>query len=71
MLKISCDRNLPLSIFKNTVEQQCISKHTSKDKVLRCDVVGFDNRCFTVYIKKKEKAYTNRVRGGPATKKNN
>jgi hypothetical protein len=36
---------------------------------LRCDVVGFDNKYSTVYLKKKDKGHSNRVKGGAVNKK--
>jgi hypothetical protein len=32
--------------------------------MLRSEVVGFDNRFYTIYIKKNDKLYSNRGKGG-------
>jgi hypothetical protein len=68
VLKISCDRNMPLRLFKDAVEIACHAT-TAKGKALRADVIGFDNRFFTVYLKKNEKGHSTRIKGGPAAKR--
>lgn len=69
MFKVTCDRNMPLDIFRSVVEDQCIFKGASKGKGLRCDIVGFDNRYFNVYVKKKDKGHSTRVKGNSTNKK--
>lgn len=65
MLKVSCDRNVPLLILKQKVEEICSAEFsTGKGRVLRCDVVGFDNKFYTIYIKKNDKLHSNRTKGG-------
>lgn len=68
MLKISCDRNMPLSTFKTAVDQVC-SAHSPKGRLIRSDVVGFDNRYFTVYLKKNDKGHSTRGKGGAVAKR--
>lgn len=45
------------------------STNLTKGRSLRCDITAFDNRNFTVYIKKNDKGHTNRSKGGPAAKR--
>lgn len=68
MLKISCDRTMPLKSFKDALEQVC-SAHSPKGKLLRAEVVGFDNHYFTAYLKKNDKGFSNRAKGGAAAKR--
>jgi hypothetical protein len=68
MLKISCDRNMPLKAFKDALELVC-SAHSSKGRLLRADVVGFDNHYFTVYLKKNDKGHSTRGKGGAVAKR--
>ena len=39
--------------------------------MLRTDIVGFDNKFYTIYIKKNDKSYSHRNKGGMAIKKAN
>lgn len=59
---------MPLKQFRDAVEIVC-STNLTKGRSLRCDITGFDNRNFTVYIKKNDKGHTNRSKGGPAAKR--
>jgi hypothetical protein len=68
MLKISCDRNMPLKAIKDAVNAVC-SAHSPKGRVLRSDVVGFDNHYYTVYLKKNDKGHSNRAKGGAVAKR--
>lgn len=68
MLKISCDRNMPLKAFKDAVDHVC-SAQSPKGKVLRSDVIGFDNHYFTVYLKKNDKGHSTRAKGGAVGKR--
>jgi len=43
------------------VERICFETTSGKGKMLRSDVVGFDNKFYTVYIKKNDKNYSNRA----------
>ena len=61
MLKISCDRYVPLAVLKSQVEEICFETTSGKGKMLRSDVVGFDNKFYTVYIKKNDKSYSHRA----------
>lgn len=60
MLKLSCDRSMPLRQFKDAIEFAC----SGKGKSLRCEIIGFDNKYFTVYIKKNDKTHSTRTKGG-------
>ena len=68
-MKITCNRNMPLKIFKEIIQDECINKSLNKSTILRCDVVGYDNNCFMIYLKKKDKAHTNRIKMGASSKK--
>lgn len=63
MLKVSCDRNVPLLVLKQKVEEITSVEHMTKGRMLRCDVVGFDNRYYTIFIKKNDKLHSNRNKG--------
>ena len=39
--------------------------------MLRTDIVGFDNKYYTIYIKKNDKSYSNRGKVGMGVKKMN
>ena len=69
MLKVSCDRYVPLLVLKNKVEDICYESSSGRSKMLRSDVVGFDNKYYTIYIKKNDKSYSTRLKGGGGIRK--
>lgn len=71
MLKISCDRYQPILLLKHRVEEICYESNSGNNRKLRTDIVGFDNKYYTIYIKKNDKPNTNRNRGTVALKKPN
>ena len=69
MLKVTCDRNVPLRVMRGRLEAICSGEGTGKGRTLRCEVLGFDNHYYTLFIKKNDKLHSIRTKGGPAVKK--
>lgn len=58
ILKVSVNRVVNLKGLKEKIEAICLEKGVKK---IICDVIGFDNAYFMIYLKKKPKTFT---RGG-------
>jgi hypothetical protein len=69
ILKISCDRSMPLQAFRNALDSHTPNtSHSPNARLIRSEVVGFDNHNYTIFLKKNER-HTTRGKGGAVAKK--
>ena len=66
ILKVSVNRHINFKLLKEKVESFCIEKGVKK---IICDVIGFDNSYFMIYLKKKPKAFARGSKGSTSVRK--